>query len=145
QFATTNLISNNDTLLGCLPLFHSFGFTATFWYPILRGVRFAALPSPLESNKIAETVRDEKVTVLLSTPTFLRAYLRKIDADYFKTLRMTVAGAEKLPQDVLSAFEEKFKVPVMEGYGLTETSPVVSINIPDPVGPGFNPGTRQGS
>ena len=144
QFATTNLISRNDILLGSLPLFHSFGFTATFWYPILRGVTLATLPSPLESRAIGETVRDERVTVLLSTPTFLRAYLRKIEPDRFRSLRMTVAGAEKLPDDLLRAFQEKFHVPVMEGYGLTETSPVVSINIPDP-GSDLNTGTRAGS
>ncbi len=144
QFATTNLISRNDTLLGSLPLFHSFGFTVTFWYPVLRGVRLAALPSPLESRAIGETVRDERATVLLSTPTFLRAYVRKIEAGRFRSLRMMVTGAEKLPGDLMRAFQEKFQVPVMEGYGLTETSPVVSVNIPDP-GPDLNTGTRAGS
>jgi acyl-[acyl-carrier-protein]-phospholipid O-acyltransferase / long-chain-fatty-acid--[acyl-carrier-protein] ligase len=145
QFAATNVISRGDTLLGSLPLFHSFGFTVTLWYPILRGVRTAALPSPLETQKIGETVHDERVTVLLSTPTFLRAYLRKIDADRFGSLRMIVAGAEKLPEDLARSFQEKFKVPIMEGYGLTETSPAVSVNIPDPTGSGVNPGTRAGS
>jgi len=145
QFAATNVISRGDTLLGSLPLFHSFGFTVTLWYPILHGVRLATLPSPLESQKIAETIFEERVTVLLSTPTFLRTYLRKIDAAKFASLRMAVAGAEKLPADLMQAFQEKFHAPVMEGYGLTETSPVVSVNIPDPTEPGVNAGTRAGS
>lgn len=144
QFAATNLIDRHDTLLGCLPLFHSFGFTATLWYPVLRGVPITTLPSPLESRNVGAAVSEEKVTVLMATPTFLRAYLRKIDAREFASLRMAVAGAEKMPADLGRAFVEKFHVPVMEGYGLTETSPVVSANVPDP-GREVNPGTRTGS
>jgi acyl-[acyl-carrier-protein]-phospholipid O-acyltransferase/long-chain-fatty-acid--[acyl-carrier-protein] ligase len=90
------------------------------------------VPSPLEPGKIGEAVCEEGVTILLSTPTFLRSYHRKIDAEKFKSLRFAVAGAEKLPGGFAESFRQKFGIPVVEGYGLTETSPVLSVNIPNP-------------
>lgn len=132
QIAAMGLLLPGDSVLACLPLFHSFGFTVTLWYPILQKGRVIAVPSPLEIKKIASAIKEEKATVLLGTPTFLRPYLKKVDAADLQTLRLIVTGAEKLPKDLAEAFEAKFGKKILEGYGLTETSPVASVNLPDP-------------
>src|SRR5207247_7213828 len=89
-------------------------------------------PNPLEVPKNASLIEKHKLTLLIATPTFLRGYLRKAEADQLRTLRLVITGAEKLPLDLAKAFEERFKQHVFEGYGLTETSPVVSVNLPEP-------------
>ncbi len=90
-----------------------------------------------------------KLTLLLATPTFLRGYLRKVDPDQLRSLRLVITGAEKLPIDLARNFEERFKQRVFEGYGLTETSPVVSVNLPEPQptkpGEQVQPSSRLGS
>ena len=133
QIASTGIITREDAVLACLPLFHSFGFTVTLWYPILEGIRIVTVPSPLETKKIAEAIHEDKATILMGTPTFLRPYLRKATPEQMKSLRGVIAGAEKLPLDLVEAFKDKFGVPIFEGYGLTETSPVTSVNLPDPI------------
>ncbi len=132
QIAATGLMPRDDVLIGCLPLFHSFGFTVTLWYPLVHSVRLVTIPSPLEVKKIAEAVHTEKATVMLGTPTFLRPYLRKAEPEQLRSLRLVITGAEKLPPDLATAFAERFGVPILEGYGLTETTPVTSVNLPDP-------------
>ena len=89
-------------------------------------------PNPLEAAKCAELIERYRVTVVLAAPTFLRGYLRKAEAKQFQSVRLTITGAEKLPRNLAEAFEERLGKPVFEGYGLTETSPVVSVNLPDP-------------
>jgi acyl-[acyl-carrier-protein]-phospholipid O-acyltransferase / long-chain-fatty-acid--[acyl-carrier-protein] ligase len=132
QISGVNFLRPTDSFLASLPLFHSFGFTVTFWLPLIRGIRVVAVPSPLDPRKIAEAVSAENVTGVFGTPTFLRPYLKKIQKEEFASVRIVVAGAEKLPGDLREEFERKFGTPVIEGYGLTETSPVVSANLPDP-------------
>src|SRR5213076_2806437 len=87
--------------------------------------------------------------LLLATPTFLRGYLRKAEPDQLRSLRLVITGAEKLPLDLAKAFEDRFNQHVFEGYGLTETSPVVSVNLPDPQptksGEQVQPSSRLGS
>ena len=132
QFAVM-LDSPNDTLiLASLPFFHSFGSTVTLWYPIIEGVETVTYPSPLEAAKIAALVERYSATVMFATPTFLRAYLRKAEPAQLRSLRLLITGAEKLPTDLVHAFQGRFGISVLEGYGLTETSPVVSVNLPDP-------------
>ncbi len=132
QFAVM-LDSPNDTvILASLPFFHSFGSTVTLWYPLIEGVRTLTYPSPLEAGKIAALVQRYSATVMFATPTFLRAYLRNAEPEQLRSLRLLITGAEKLPTEVAHAFEERFGIPVYEGYGLTETSPVVSVNLPNP-------------
>src|SRR5213079_3252393 len=121
-----------DAILASLPFFHSFGSTVTLWYPLIEGVRIVTYPNPLEVAKNAALIEKHKLTLLLATPTFLRGYLRKAEPDQLRTLRLVITGAEKLPLDLAKAFEERFKQRVLEGYGLTETSPVVSVNLPEP-------------
>ena len=122
----------DDAILASLPFFHTFGSTVTLWYPLIEGVRIVTYPNPLEAAKNAALIERYKLTYLLATPTFLRGYLRKVEPDKLRSLRLVITGAEKLPSDLAKNFEERFKQKVFEGYGLTETSPVVSVNLPEP-------------
>jgi acyl-[acyl-carrier-protein]-phospholipid O-acyltransferase/long-chain-fatty-acid--[acyl-carrier-protein] ligase len=116
----------------------------TLFYPLIESVRALTYPNPLEAKKIAELVQQHLVTVMLATPTFLRAYLRKAEPAQLQSLRFLVTGAEKLPQELAAAVEARFGKHVYEGYGLTETSPVVSVNLPDVPGQS-QPTSRAGS
>src|SRR2546430_16800015 len=110
---------------------------------------FRSYPNPLEATKNAALIERYKLTLLLATPTFLRGYLRKVETDKLRSLRLVITGAEKLPLDLAKNFEERFNQRVFEGYGLTETSPVVSVNLPEPepAHPGdyVQPSSRLGS
>lgn len=121
----------HDRVAAVLPLFHSLGFTGTLWLPLLSGFSSACHSNPLEATQVVKLVRNEKATILIATPTFLSAYLRKADPEDFKSLRLVITGAEKLKTDLANAFEEKFGLRPLEGYGATELSPVISLNIPD--------------
>ena len=144
QFAVALDATQNDILLASLPFFHSFGCTVTLFYPLFESVRALTYPNPLEAKKIAELIHRHHVTVMLATPTFLRAYLRKAEPEQLSSLRLLVAGAEKLPQDLGKAVEARFGKHVYEGYGLTETSPVISVNLPEAPGQ-TQPSNRPGS
>jgi acyl-[acyl-carrier-protein]-phospholipid O-acyltransferase/long-chain-fatty-acid--[acyl-carrier-protein] ligase len=149
QFAVMLDAKKEDLLLASLPFFHSFGSTVTLWYPLIEGVRSVSYPNPLEAGKIAALVQKHAVTVMLATPTFLRAYLRKAEPPQLRSLRLLITGAEKLPDELAKAFEARFGKAVLQGYGLTETSPVASVNLPDlkPTKPGeaVQPTNRPGS
>jgi acyl-[acyl-carrier-protein]-phospholipid O-acyltransferase/long-chain-fatty-acid--[acyl-carrier-protein] ligase len=132
QFGSRLDLPGGSAILGCLPLFHSFGCTVTLWYPVIEGVNLVTYPSPLETKRLAELIALHQVNVLLSTPTFLRGYMKRIDSAQLASLKLVVTGAEKLPQSLASAFEEKFGIRPQEGYGLTETSPATNVNLPDP-------------
>ncbi|PYJ86290.1 MAG: AMP-dependent synthetase [Verrucomicrobia bacterium] len=144
QFAVALDAKKNDLLLASLPFFHSFGCTVTLFYPLFESVRALTYPNPLEAKKIAELVEQHGVTVMLATPTFLRAYLRKAEPAQLRSLRFLVTGAEKLPRELAAAVEARFGKPVYEGYGLTETSPVVSVNLPEEPGQ-TQPSNRPGA
>ncbi len=132
QFSTRLHLPDQSSVLGCLPLFHSFGCTVTLWYPVIEGVNLVTYTSPMETKRLAELIALHQVTLLLSTPTFLRGYMRRIDREQLASLQLIVTGAEKLPQAFADAFEEKFGIRPQEGYGLTETSPATNVNLPDP-------------
>lgn len=131
QFSTRLSMPNGSAILGCLPLFHSFGCTVTLWYPVIEGVNLVTYPTPLETKRLAELIAFHQINVFLSTPTFLRGYMKRVDPAQFASLKLVVTGAEKLPQTLASAFEEKFGIRPQEGYGLTETSPATNVNLPD--------------
>src|SRR6266540_5844729 len=132
QFRELLDAKKTDAILASLPFFHTFGSTVTLWYPLIEGVQIVTYPNPLDAAKCAALIDRYKLTFLLLTPTFLRLYLRKAESEQLKTLRLIITGAEKLPLDLASHFEERFHKKVFEGYGLTETAPVVSTNLPDP-------------
>ncbi len=132
QFGTRLSLPPGSAILGCLPLFHSFGCTVTLWFPVIEGVNLVTYPSPLETKRLAELIALHQVNIFLSTPTFLRGYMKRIDPNQFASLKLVVTGAEKLPQSLADAFEEKFGIRPQEGYGLTETSPATNVNLPDP-------------
>ena len=123
--------TSKDRILGILPFFHSFGYTVTLWLPLQVGASCVYHPNPLQAREIGELCKKYAATIFLSTPTFLRSYLKRCDAGDFASVRILVCGAEKLPQPVAKEFQEKFKVVPLEGYGCTELSPVASVNVPD--------------
>jgi acyl-[acyl-carrier-protein]-phospholipid O-acyltransferase/long-chain-fatty-acid--[acyl-carrier-protein] ligase len=149
QFTVLLDAKKDDGILASLPFFHSFGSTVTLWYPLVEGVRIVTYPNPLEVAKNAALIEQYKITLLLATPTFLRGYSRKAEPQQLRSLRLVITGAEKLPLELAKSFEERFGQRVFEGYGLTETSPVVSVNLPDPqpAKPGgtVQPSSRLGS
>lgn len=131
-------LRHDDVLLGILPLFHSLGYTATMWTVLMLDIKGAYHVSPLEAQQVATLCRENRGTIIIATPTFLRSYLRRCESEDFKTLEVVVAGAEKLPVDLSDAFEKKFGVRPVEGYGTTECSPLVSVNIPKNRAPDTN-------
>jgi acyl-[acyl-carrier-protein]-phospholipid O-acyltransferase/long-chain-fatty-acid--[acyl-carrier-protein] ligase len=120
-----------DRLLGALPFFHSFGYSFVHWLPIQIGASSVLYPDPRAAKEMGELCKTHRCTGLLSTATFLRFYLRRCQPDDFRTLRIIVCGAEKLPPALAKEFEEKFGVLPMEGYGTSEVSPAISFNVPD--------------
>ena len=124
-------LHKGDSILGILPFFHSFGFTGTLCLPAMAGIGAIFHPSPLDAQAIAALVSKYSVTMLLSTPTFLNSYTRRCPPESFGSLRIVMAGAEKLPERVAQAFEDHFGIRPLEGYGCTECSPVVAVNTYD--------------
>ncbi|TWU34460.1 AMP-binding protein [Novipirellula artificiosorum] len=123
-------LDDRDVVLGILPFFHSFGYAVTLWAVNTLGPAGVYHFNPLDSRQIGKLVQRYQATVLLGTPTFLRSYLRRVSPEQFKSLDVVVAGAEKMPADLFDEFEKKFGVRPIEGYGTTELSPLVSVNIP---------------
>ncbi len=142
QFGSRLNLGTSDRILGSLPLFHSFGSTVTIWYPIIQGVSLVTYTNPIETKKLAELIHKHHATVLIATPTFLRGYLKGVNPEWLASLKLVVTGAEKLPRTVADAFESRFGKKVMEGYGLTETSPVSNVNLHDPDAAGSPAGTE---
>lgn len=124
-------VTTRDRFIGVLPFFHSFGFTCTLWLPLISGVGVVYHPNPLDAKTVGEMVAAYRTTGILGTPTFYASYLRKCPAEEFASLRLAIAGAEKLREPVARAFKEKYGLDLLEGYGCTELAPVVSVNIPD--------------
>jgi acyl-[acyl-carrier-protein]-phospholipid O-acyltransferase / long-chain-fatty-acid--[acyl-carrier-protein] ligase len=121
----------DDRIMGVLPLFHSFGFTGTLWLPLLADFGVLYHPNPTDAKTIGETVHKHKATLLISTSTFFAGYLRRCTKEEFASLRYVIAGAEKLREQVVQGYQEKYGITILEGYGCTELAPVVSVNIDD--------------
>jgi acyl-[acyl-carrier-protein]-phospholipid O-acyltransferase/long-chain-fatty-acid--[acyl-carrier-protein] ligase len=119
-----------DNVCAALPFFHSMGYTATLWFPLLSGFSATYHANPLDSGTIATLVRENRSTMLFATPTFLMLYLRKATKEDFASLRYVVVGAEKLKERLAVAFEERFGIRPLEGYGATELSPVATLSLP---------------
>lgn len=123
--------SRKDVMLATLPVFHSFGYTVTFWFPLLSGITTACHTNPLEAETIGKLTHQYKVSVILTTPSFLLAYARKIKPEQLTHLRYVFTGAEKLQPRIAELFEKRFGVKPLEGYGATELSPVCAISLPN--------------
>lgn len=128
QISSLSILPESATMLACLPVFHSFGFTVTLWYPLMRGCRVVTVPSPLDTKRIVDAIREERATVMIGAPTFIRPFLKKATREELKTLNLVVTGAEKLPMDLYDSFLAQFGIEILQGYGLTETTPAASIN-----------------
>ena len=127
----------NDRLLGILPFFHSFGYLATIWLAVNHGVGVVYHHTPLDAETIGELIDKQRITILIATPTFLQLYLRRCSPDQFRSIRIVLTGAEKLSDRLAQAFEDKFGIRPIEGYGVTECAPVIAVNCPDFRAAGF--------
>jgi len=121
----------SDVMVGVLPFFHSFGYTITMWLPLIEGFGAVFHPNPMDGKTIGELAEKYRGSILVSTPTFYAGYIRKCRKEQFRHMRFALVGAEKLRQPIADAFEEKFGIPLLEGYGCTEMAPVVAVNAPD--------------
>ncbi|MBA4063377.1 MAG: hypothetical protein C0501_06625 [Isosphaera sp.] len=124
-------IERDDRLFGILPFFHSFGYTVCLWAPYVAECAAVLYPDPRAAKEVGDLARAHRVTLLVATATFLRFYIRRCGPDDFRTVRILVCGAEKLPVKLQDEFRDRFGVLPLEGYGCTELSPVVSTNLPD--------------
>ena len=123
--------TEKDQIPGTLPLFHSFGFTTSFWLPAMVGSKTVYVPSPLDCSAIEAASLRHNLTIILATPTFMAAYLRRCSEKVFEHLRFAIVGAEKLRKDISLRFAEvtRGKASLLEAYGCTELSPIVTVNI----------------
>jgi acyl-[acyl-carrier-protein]-phospholipid O-acyltransferase/long-chain-fatty-acid--[acyl-carrier-protein] ligase len=139
-------LKREDVLVGILPFFHSFGYTTTLWSVLTLDSKVVYHYTPLEPRQVGKLSREHGGTILVATPTFLRSYVRRCEPEDFAKLDTVIAGAEKLSRDLADAFENKFGVRPSEGYGTTELSPVVSVNMPaSRMADGIEQGAREGS
>jgi acyl-[acyl-carrier-protein]-phospholipid O-acyltransferase/long-chain-fatty-acid--[acyl-carrier-protein] ligase len=121
---------SDDVFLGILPFFHSFGFTLTLWLAMTIEPKGVYHFNPVEARVVGKLCKDQRVTIIAATPTFLKRYTKRCEKEQFHTVNLVVVGAEKLPQDIAEEFEQKFGLFPTEGYGTTELSPLAACNVP---------------
>ena len=119
---------SQDILLANLVFFHVFGLTVNLWVAFYYGMTLVTYANPLDFQTISKIAREEKPTIMVGTPSFFWGYLNKSEPGDFKSLRLMVAGADKCPDALREGFMKKHGVTLLEGYGATETSPVISVN-----------------
>lgn len=129
-FPTMIDINENDVFASILPMFHVFGLTVDFWLPALIGASMVTYPNPLDYKTVCQYVRDYKVTFIAATPAFFYGYLQKSEPGDFASVKIAIAGADKLPDKVYEGFQKKHGITLLEGYGTTETSPVIATTYP---------------
>ncbi len=122
-----------EVILGILPFFHSFGFTVTLWTALCLGKKTVYHINPQDARTIGNLVQEHRATMLAASPTFMRFYVRKCDREQFATVRLPILGAEKLKPELAREIRDKLGIEPLEGYGCTETGPVVAVNTPDMV------------
>lgn len=123
------ILSKISVRFSFLPFFHAFGLMGNFWLPLLAGGAGVIHFNPLEPKKVGALARKHRITFLPSTPTFLRNFMRSCPKEDFAHISCITCGAEKLPLDLINAWEEKFGHRPTEGYGATELSPLPALNI----------------
>jgi acyl-[acyl-carrier-protein]-phospholipid O-acyltransferase/long-chain-fatty-acid--[acyl-carrier-protein] ligase len=134
-------VGREDCMLGVLPLFHSFGYTYGLWFPLLHGFKAVFHANPTDAKTIGELAAAHRPTLFLSTPTFCMSYLRKCTREQFASIRHLLVGAERLRPKLAAAFQERFGITLVEGYGCTEMGPAVSVNVNDDRKTGFKAGS----
>jgi acyl-[acyl-carrier-protein]-phospholipid O-acyltransferase/long-chain-fatty-acid--[acyl-carrier-protein] ligase len=120
----------NDKVFNVLPVFHSFGLTGGMMMPLLAGIPIYMYPSPLHYRIVPELIYQTGATILFGTDTFLTGYARSAHAYDFRTLRLVIAGAEAVKDRTRQVFMERYGIRILEGYGVTETAPVLAMNTP---------------
>jgi acyl-[acyl-carrier-protein]-phospholipid O-acyltransferase/long-chain-fatty-acid--[acyl-carrier-protein] ligase len=121
-------LSDKDVMLANLVFFHIFGLTVNLWTSFYYGMTMITYANPLDFQTVSKIAREQKPTVMVGTPSFFWGYLHKSEPGDFKTLRLMVAGADKCPDALRKGYMDKHGVTLLEGYGATETSPVISVN-----------------
>jgi len=121
-------INESDILLANLVFYHVFGLTVNLWVPFYYGMTMVTYANPLDFQTISNIARNEKPTIMVGTPSFFWGYLQKSEPGDYKSLRLMVAGADKCPDALRDGFMKKHGATLLEGYGATETSPVISVN-----------------
>jgi len=123
-------------MLCILPYFHVFGLNTNLWTPIYHGMTLVTYANPLEYKTVSQIVKEEECDMMIGTPSFFWGYLQKSAPGDFESVNLAIAGADKCPESLRKAFKEKHGCTLYEGYGATETSPVVAVNTPDHNRPG---------
>jgi len=129
-------VTDEDVFAGTLPLFHVFGLTTNFWLPFYMGASIITHANPLDYSSIVKSIVKYKITILIGTPTFFHGYQRKASPGELSSIRYAIAGADKLTEKLRLSFQKEHGIEILEGYGATETSPVVSVNVPGANKPG---------
>ncbi len=129
-------LTSDDIFLANLPYFHIFGQTGNLWAPLYHGMTLVSYANPLDYKAVCDAIREEGCTLVVGTPIFLWGYLRKSTEGDFKSVRIALSGADKCPEALRKEFFEKHRVVLLEGYGTTETSPAISVNLPGANKPG---------
>ena len=138
--------STKDGVMGMLPFFHSFGFTATIWLPLLNGLKAVYHPNPLDARAIGALIHEHELTFFIATSTLLQGFIRRCEPGHLSTLKYVICGAEKLSPQISEAFRQKFGVEPIEAYGATECAPGITMNIPNFRMRGFfQRGTKPGT
>ncbi len=122
------LFPDTDVLFNPLPIFHCFGLTVGTLLPLYVGVKTVSHPTPLQPREIARRIKQSKATILLSTDTFISQYARAGEAGDLNSLRLAVCGAERLRDETRALLRKKYSIELLEGYGVSEASPVVAAN-----------------
>ena len=136
SFSKVMKLYESDVMLANLPYFHVLGLTVNLWTPLFHGMTIIAYANPLDYRMICNIISEERPSVMVGTPSFLWGYLRKSEEGNFRSIRLIVSGADKCPDALRNEFLEKHGVTLYEGYGATETSPVISLSTPEHNKPG---------
>ncbi len=129
-------LTSDDVMMSILPLFHVFGQSVNFWLPMITGMTAVTYANPLDYKTIPDIIREQKTTVMAATPIFFSGYLRESKPGDFESLRVMIAGADKVPDSLREGSQNKHGAVLLEGYGTTETSPVISANTHEANRPG---------